>query len=53
MTSLKKHIVYTFLAIFVVTAFVGLSGVIGWVEINLTPLNGYLLCLSRNLPRSS
>ncbi|NLD36299.1 MAG: hypothetical protein GX654_05450 [Desulfatiglans sp.] len=33
MTSLKKHIVYTFLAIFVVTAFVGLSGVIGWVEI--------------------
>lgn len=35
MTSLKKHIVYTFLAIFVLTAVAGLSGVVGWVAVKL------------------
>ena len=33
MTSLKKDIVYTFLAVFVVAAIVGLSGLIGWFDI--------------------
>ena len=35
MTSLKKHIVYTFLAIFVLTAIAGLSGVVGWIDIKV------------------
>ena len=33
MTNLKKHIVYTFLAVFVCSAITGLSGLIGWFDI--------------------
>jgi hypothetical protein len=33
MITLKKHIVYTFLFIFVLTAVAGLSGIVGWVVI--------------------
>ena len=33
MTELKKHIVYTFLVVFVMAAITGLSGLVGWFDI--------------------
>ena len=38
MTQLKKHIAYTFLAVFVCTAIIGIFGAIGVISIPATPL---------------
>jgi hypothetical protein len=38
MTQLKKHIAYTFLAVFVCTAIIGILGAIGIFPIPVTPL---------------